>query len=234
MIEDVRWIDQRTVKREVAKWAAGKPAVKRVLKVGESLKSGGKIDLAIAVDKKAIQAEHGHQATWDTFAGEWHTELSAVIPYALDVRQLVGGRDPITGKTANEAEQLYITQAIHRRESLFGGVFFLGFAALEAWVFQSGELERKAEWVTWLVGISAIGFLAAGIFSLLAWAKNWSPEDYDVAGTKTWNWVVGTPLVIGGGLLALWLSLSAFGWLTSIPAWAAVIIVLLVLLLLKK
>lgn len=231
---DVLYIEYASVKRSLANWARDQPAVKRIYKVGESLQSGGKIALAFEIDSNALRAAYGPRATWETVVSDWHAQISALTSYSIDMRQCIGGRDHVSGKQAGEVDQLYVAHSLHRRESLLSGIFFLGFAALEAWLFQSGELDRRAEWLTWLVGLGAIGFFAAGLFSLVAWAKNWNADETEKTGQDLLGCAVAIPFVVVGVLIAAWLLFSALGWLTSIPAWAGVIIVLLVLVLLKK
>lgn len=231
---EVPYIEYALVKRWLATWAKGQPAVKRIYKVGDSLESGGQIDLALEIDPKALRATHGPDATWETVVSDWYAQLSALTEHRLHVRQWVNGRDAVSGKQAGEADRLYIAHAVNRRENLQMGIFFLGFAALEVWLFQSGELHRRAEWLTWLVGVAAVCFFAAGVFSLVAWAKNWNAEETEKTGQEMLGCAVAIPFVAVAVVVAAWLLFSALGWLTSIPAWAVVIIVLLVLLLLKK
>ena len=231
---DVPYIAYTSVKRWLATWARDQPAVKRIYKVGESLESGGQIDLAFEIDRKALRATHGPEATWETVVSDWYAQLSALTNHRLNLRQWTSGEGSVSGEQAGKSEQLYVAHSVSRRENLLTGIFFLGMAALEAWLFQSGELDRKAEWLTWLVGLGAVGFLAAGVFSLFAWAKNWNAEETEKTGQDVLGCAVAIPFVVVGLLIAAWLLFSALGWLTSIPAWAAVIIVLLVLVLMKK
>ena len=84
-------------------------------------------------------------------------------------------------------------------------------------------------------------FLAAGaiVFSLmtvLSWRsmrKGWTVEQEDRAAKRALSYLFLTPVVLAAVVLAGIALYSAFGWLATIPSWAAVIIVLLVLIYLK-
>ena len=110
---------------------------------------------------------------------------------------------------------------------------FLAFLAFS--VFEIGYLVIhgvKLETVRdWIILLGAIFFPICALLSFFAMQRQWSAEQEDRVFTRTLGWIVLGPIVLilaGVGLYA------AFGWFAAIPSWAAVIIVLLVLLLAKK
>jgi ABC-type branched-subunit amino acid transport system permease subunit len=76
------------------------------------------------------------------------------------------------------------------------------------------------------------------IIALCGLLNGWTAEQEDKALGRTMSFVVFAPVtLIVAALVAVLFGIvlfSAFGWLASIPTWAAVIIVLLVLIYLKK
>jgi hypothetical protein len=88
-------------------------------------------------------------------------------------------------------------------------------------------------WRDWFIVGGAIFFPVLAIVSFISMRKEWTPHQEDWVFRRTLGYMILGPIllvaiVIGGILLY-----SAFGWLGTIPSWAAVIIVLLVLILLK-
>jgi len=63
--------------------------------------------------------------------------------------------------------------------------------------------------------------------------KNWNIEQEDRVVMRTIGFVIVARLVLIIAVVAGFELYAAFGWLATIPSWAAVIIVLLVLILLK-
>jgi hypothetical protein len=68
--------------------------------------------------------------------------------------------------------------------------------------------------------------------------NNWTTEQEEQALTRTFSFAIWAPIVLVIALIVAVLVgialFSAFGWFATIPSWAAVIIVLLVLIYLKK
>jgi Ca2+/Na+ antiporter len=109
---------------------------------------------------------------------------------------------------------------------------FLFFSAFEIGALASG-LVSLATWGGWIVLFGAFFFPVMAVISLVGILKNWTVEQEDRAFTRTFGYIFGVPIILVAFILAGWVLFSTFGWLASIPSWAAVIIVLLVLLLLK-
>jgi hypothetical protein len=86
----------------------------------------------------------------------------------------------------------------------------------------------------WIILGGAIFFPIMAILSFFAIRNNWTDEQADRITMRTLGYVVLAPISLILVVLAGFGLFSAFGWLASIPSWAAVIIILLVLIYLKK
>lgn len=107
-------------------------------------------------------------------------------------------------------------------------LFWLGFSVLGIWALIYGNLTFE-KWKDWLI----VG--TAFYFPLMAFdsARNLESDPRVVGMAKSiarmCQWILAAPFVIVALSVAGWLLFSFFGWLATIPAWAAVIIILLLL-----
>jgi hypothetical protein len=90
----------------------------------------------------------------------------------------------------------------------------------------------------WVIVAGAIFFAIWAITALCGMLNGWTAEQEDKALGRTMGFVVFAPVALVVAALVAGLAgvtlFSTFGWLATIPSWAAVIIVLLVLIYLKK
>ena len=110
---------------------------------------------------------------------------------------------------------------------------FVFFSALEiaGLFYQPPTFSTLKDWI--VVG-GAIFFPIMAIISFRVLRNNWTDEQIDQVTMRTLGYVVLVPVAIVAAVLVGIALFSAFGWLATIPSWAAVIIVLLVLIYLKK
>lgn len=107
-------------------------------------------------------------------------------------------------------------------------LIFIGFSALEVWVLIYGNLTFE-KWRDWLF------ILGAFMFPLLALTSSHAiTEDIRLQGTARkvavfLKWILAAPFALIAVAVAIWLLSSVVGWFASIPGWAAVIIILLLL-----
>jgi hypothetical protein len=113
---------------------------------------------------------------------------------------------------------------------------FLGFVFFS--VFELGYLffsrPTFSSLVDWLILAGAIFFPIMALISWRSMRNDWSVEKEDQTFTRTFGYIVLAPILLVVAVIAGFALFSAFGWLATIPSWAAVIIVLLVLIYLKK
>ncbi len=115
-----------------------------------------------------------------------------------------------------------------RREQVSTFLVFVAFSVLEI-----GYLLFSNRPTNWIILAGAIMFPILALLALLSLIKNWTPEQEDKIFSRTLGWIVAAPIVVVVAAIAGVALYSAFGWLATIPSWAAVIIVLLVLIYLK-
>lgn len=122
--------------------------------------------------------------------------------------------------------------AKRRREVLTQFCTFLGFSALEIshFVFNGIKLEKVGDWII-LVG--AVLFPIMTIVSWRSLRNNWTAEEEDRAATRTLGYIVLIPIILVAVIVTGYALFSLYGWLATIPSWAAVIILLLILIYLK-
>jgi hypothetical protein len=122
-----------------------------------------------------------------------------------------------------------------RRAKWFTFLAFLGFSALEISLLEISLLVDDkltfVKWTDWLIAGAAIFFPILTVIAGINLVKDWSNWETDRVVERTFGWLIGAPIII---LLGVWVLVSVVGWLNSIPSWAAVIIALLVLLLLRR
>lgn len=107
---------------------------------------------------------------------------------------------------------------------------FLGGSALEIGLLAFGNLTFE-KWTDWVIAAGAVMFPVLTVLAGLDLAFDWSDEKSDRVVKTIF---VGIPLAAGAFLLVSWVLVSFFGWIVTIPTWAAVIIILLILLLLRR
>ncbi len=120
-----------------------------------------------------------------------------------------------------------------RKEHRNTFLIFLFLSALEIWALFTRDM-RFEKWADWIIVGGAVMFPLLAFQSGRAMRNNWSAERSDQAVKRMFSWLLATPFLLAAAALGLWAVLAVFGWLGSIPGWAAVIIFLLVLLLLKR
>jgi uncharacterized membrane protein YdjX (TVP38/TMEM64 family) len=108
---------------------------------------------------------------------------------------------------------------------------FLSFLAMFVLSSQPTDFSR---WRYWIIAGGAVFFPIFALITLLAIVFDWSNAKTD----RTLKWMFGLIILVPLSLIAAvvggYFLLSAFGWFATIPSWAAVIIVLLLLIYLKK
>lgn len=105
--------------------------------------------------------------------------------------------------------------------------FFIGLFLLNIWAFfYSEEIEKNSNWVY------IFGFFFYPIIIFIETTE--LVNDSRLVGVSKsiagFIWLVfAFPLIFVGIGTAIWLLFLVFGWLAAIPAWAAVIIIILLL-----
>ncbi|HEX3945287.1 MAG TPA: hypothetical protein VHW69_14480 [Rhizomicrobium sp.] len=99
-------------------------------------------------------------------------------------------------------------------------------AALCVWLSGSRGFALHT-WFDIALVVGAVGFSIASLILLGAAIFAWPDEKTERVGNFTFLWLVLVPIGIG---IAIWLGIPLWQWFQSIPSWAAVIIVLLVLI----
>jgi hypothetical protein len=72
-------------------------------------------------------------------------------------------------------------------------------------------------------------FPMLAVISGMGLLKNWSIEESERATNRVIGWIIAIPLIVAAFVIATWGIVSFFGWLATIPSWAAVIIILLLI-----
>lgn len=125
-------------------------------------------------------------------------------------------------------EQSPIKATGHEKWTTF--VVFLVFSALEIGLLVFGELDFT-KWRDWLIVVGAIFCPVLTVIAGVALVKDWSIEKSDRVLNRTLGCLIGAPIAT---LVGVWVLTSFFGWFSTIPLWAAVIIVLLVILISRR
>ena len=115
-------------------------------------------------------------------------------------------------------------------------LWFLFFSVLEIggliWLWP-----RLSAIGVWFIVAGIILFLTMAVVSWRSMRNTWTAEQEDHAATRVLGYVFLGPVALVAFLVAFVLAgaalYSIFGWFATIPSWAAVIIVLLVLIYLK-
>ena len=114
-----------------------------------------------------------------------------------------------------------------KREKWNQFAWFVGFSLLEIGVLTFTKLDFD-HWRSRLFVFGAVFFPAMAVLSYFDARGDWSTEKSDHIFSRAIGWILGGPILLVGGLCLI---IVVFGWLGSIPSWAAVIIVLLIAIL---
>ena len=125
---------------------------------------------------------------------------------------------------------LVVTDKARRSAKWTWFLLALGFSALEISVLVFGNL-TFATWKDWVIAAGAVFFPVLAVLTCLDLVNDWSDDKSD---RVTRTIFIGIPLAVCALLLVSWMLWSFFGWIVTIPIWAAVIIILLILLLLRR
>lgn len=119
-----------------------------------------------------------------------------------------------------------------RREQWTNFFIWLSLATLECYVFFTTELNFD-KFKSWAILFGAVLFPVGALHAGLCLLKGWNEERANLLIARVVNWVVLKPIIWAFvlALIALGLAgiVSLVGWFSSIPAWAAVIIILLLI-----
>ncbi|SFK45166.1 hypothetical protein SAMN05192579_10314 [Rhodanobacter glycinis] len=112
-------------------------------------------------------------------------------------------------------------------------ILFIAFSALEIWALFSGVVTLE-HWRGWLIAGGAVLFPFLALWSAIELTK-----DNRLIGAARHlataiKWLLALPFVLVAVALIGWLLYQTFGWFATIPSWAAVIIVLLLLIYSKR
>lgn len=110
-------------------------------------------------------------------------------------------------------------------------IFFTVATGFYIWAWKTGVMGKEKPWGDWLAIGAIYLFGSIGIVLWVSYFKGWSAYHEDKVAIKTLQWMIFGPI----GLIILGILIYFVGgWLFSIPGWAAVIIILLVFILLKR
>jgi protein-S-isoprenylcysteine O-methyltransferase Ste14 len=109
---------------------------------------------------------------------------------------------------------------------LFFSIFEIGYLIYSPPTFST--------WRDWIIVAGAILFPIMATISWRSMRNNWSTDKEDQTIMQTLGYIVLAPILVLIIVIAGFALFSAFGWFATIPSWAAVIIILLVLIYLKK
>src|SRR5882672_12686935 len=112
------------------------------------------------------------------------------------------------------------------KEKWINFLAFVGFSALEIGVLIWGNLTFQ-KWRDWVIVAGALFFPILAMISLRGIRNDWTNEESDRAFWKVFGWLFALPFILGAVAVAIWILFVFFGWLATIPGWAAVIIILL-------
>jgi len=122
--------------------------------------------------------------------------------------------------------------AKRRRDYWVALIVFLFFSFLEIFVLSS-QPANFSRLGYWIIAGGAVFFPMMAVISSLAIVFDWSNEKADRTIKWTFGLIILAPLVLIVAVVGAYFLLSAFGWFATIPSWAAVIIVILLLIYLK-
>ena len=107
-------------------------------------------------------------------------------------------------------------------------LIFVGFSALEIWVLVYGNLTFE-KWKDWLFVLGAFMFPILALVSAHNLTRDERLQGVSRKLALLVKWVLAAPFALVVIAATIWLLISIFGWFASIPGWAAVIIVILLL-----
>jgi hypothetical protein len=116
-----------------------------------------------------------------------------------------------------------------RKSHLYQLLVFGGLGGLNNWVLFFGEPLDDTTVKYWALVAGAFLFPLLAIVSWRAYRNGWQPERTDKAVGRLFGWLVASPFVLIAAGLVIWGVVSLAGWFASIPVWAAVIIILLLI-----
>jgi len=117
------------------------------------------------------------------------------------------------------------------QRTIFAVLVLFSVLAIGGLLFNPPTSSDWRDWIV-LVGVILLPIITA-IVLYRSMRNNWTAEQEEQTLKRTLGYVVLAPIALIVAVLAGVVLFSAFGWLASIPSWAAVIIVLLVLIYLK-
>ncbi|KZC20689.1 MULTISPECIES: hypothetical protein [Rhodanobacter] len=112
-------------------------------------------------------------------------------------------------------------------------ILFVGFSALEIWALFSGVV-TLAHWKGWLIAGGAVFFPIMALWSAIDLTRDSRLIGIARHLATAIKWLLALPFVLVAVAFIGWLLYQAAGWLATIPSWAAVIIVLLLLIYSKR
>jgi hypothetical protein len=118
--------------------------------------------------------------------------------------------------------------AKRRRERHFTFLGFLLFSVLYI-AFLVYLPPKFVGWRDWIPVAGAIFFPLMALLSWLSMRNDWSVEKEEQTIMRTLGYIVLAPVLLVVAIIVGLALYSAFGWFATIPSWAAVIIVLLLL-----
>lgn len=132
-----------------------------------------------------------------------------------------------------ELEQPAFKKNTRRTKWLTFFIFLGGSTFLLITILGKDKL-NVVNWKDRFIAVGAIIWLVYTVIAGLSLVKYWSNTEDNLAFLaveKTFSRLIGVPIIV---LVGVWVLMSVFGWLSSIPSWAAVIIALLILLLIRQ
>lgn len=133
-------------------------------------------------------------------------------------KQLAYEALPADAKLKSDRKEIFATSMIFT---------IVTVAYIGVWV--SGLLDDRGLGYVLPAGAAFFGFMC--VMGWISYAKGWNAQQQDSVLLRSFSWLIFGPIILCIVGVVLFFGIS---WLTSIPSWAAVIIVLLILVLFKK
>ena len=90
------------------------------------------------------------------------------------------------------------------------------------------SLDKGGNWL--VLAMAIFGPIVSAVY-LIAIARKWHPVYATSVAVKAVGWTIGVPIILG---LGIWAISSTSDWFKTVPSWAVVIIVLLVILVFQR